>query len=146
MALMIYNLQILSQNGFPVHGVDQGYLHPGELNICWHQVNTLRMVQNTLTELDGRIAQHLAHHVRERDRKRVRARIALANRQATLEIAVNQQHLFYLLCQSDAEIGAGRCLVNAALLVGNAIICVFIVITSIKIRTLHTMRNVLTDF
>ena len=63
-----HRVQILPQNGFPAHGVDQGYLHAGELNVRRHQVNTLRMVQNTLAGLDGRIGQDLAHHIGERDR------------------------------------------------------------------------------
>ena len=53
MALMLYNLQILPQNVFSAHGVNQGYLHAGELNIRWHKVNTFCMMQDTLSGLEN---------------------------------------------------------------------------------------------
>ena len=46
--LSLERVQILPQDGLSAHGVRQGDLHAGELDVCGHQVNALRVVQDTL--------------------------------------------------------------------------------------------------
>ena len=51
--LSLYGIQILPQNGFTAHGIYQGNLHAGELDVSGHQVNALRVVQDaSFTEED----------------------------------------------------------------------------------------------
>ena len=44
----LHSIQVLPQNGLPAHGVYQRHFHAGELNVGGHQVNALRVVQDTL--------------------------------------------------------------------------------------------------
>ena len=46
--LAFYGVQILFENLFPRHGVHQRNLQTGQLDICRHEVHTLRMMQNAL--------------------------------------------------------------------------------------------------
>ena len=59
------------------------------------------------------------HSVRQRKGQLVRPGIAQADRQAALRVSVDQQDFLSGLRQPDSQVGTGRCLANAAFLVGN---------------------------
>ena len=61
----------------------------------------------------------------------VRLGMTQADGQAALRVPINQQHFLSSLCQSNPQVGTGRCLTNAAFLVGDGDnLCVHFAITS----------------
>ena len=117
--LSLERIQVLPQDGLTAHGIHQGDLHAGELNVSRHQVNAFRVVQDTLTGLDWLIHQNTAHSVGQGKGQFVRLGMAQADGQATLRVPINQQHFLPGLRQPDPQIRAGGCLANAAFLVGD---------------------------
>ena len=81
----------MPQDGFTAHGVHQGDLHAGELNVSRHQVNTFRVVQDTLTGLDWLIHHNTAHCVGLGKGQLVRLGVAQADGQTALRVPVDQQ-------------------------------------------------------
>ena len=65
------------------------------------------------------IHQDMLHSVRQRKGQLVRLGIAQADRQAALRVSVDQQDFLSGLRQPDSQVGTGRCLANAAFLVGD---------------------------
>ena len=107
------------------------FFHAGELNVGRHQVNAFRVVQDTLTRLDWLIHQNTAHRVGQGKGQLVWLGMAQADGQAALRVSVDQQHLSSGLRQPDPQVGTGRCLANAAFLVGDGDnLCVHFAITS----------------
>ena len=100
--LPLERVQILPQNGLTAHGVHQGDLHAGELDVSGHEVHALRVVQDTLAGAQRFVHQNTAHRVREGKGQLVRLGIAQADGQAGLGIGVHQQHLLSGLGQPDA--------------------------------------------
>ncbi len=129
--LSLYRVKILPQDSLTAHGVHQGNLHAGELNVSRHQVNALRVVQDALTGAQRLVHQNTTHSVRQGKGQLVRLGMAQADGQAALRVSVDQQHFLSSLCQSDPQVGTGRCLANAAFLVGDGDnLCVHFAITS----------------
>ena len=77
------------------------------------------MVQDALSGAQRLIHQDAAHCVREGEGQLVRLRVAQADSQAALRVAVNQQHFLSGLRQSNPQVGTGGRFADAALLVGN---------------------------
>ena len=100
--LSLHGVQILPQNRLPAHGVHQGDLHAGELDVGGHEVHTLRVVQDALAGLDWLVHENTAHRVREGKGQLVRLGIAQADGQAGLGVSIHQQHLLSGLGQPDA--------------------------------------------
>lgn len=117
--LAFYGVQILFENLFPRHGVHQRNLQTGQLDICGHEVHTLRMMQNALFRGHWFIHERLAHDGCKGDRQLVRRRKSKAQCQRTLWVSIHQQDALASLRQTDTKICARRCLTHAALLVGN---------------------------
>ena len=61
--LSLERVQVLPQDGFTAHGVHQGDLHTGELNVSRHQVNAFRVMQDTLAGAQRLVHQDTAHRV-----------------------------------------------------------------------------------
>ena len=59
----------------------------------------------------------ILHDFRQRDGQFIRLRVAEGESQRALRVCVNEQHPLVLLGKPDAEIGGGRGLAHAALLV-----------------------------
>ncbi len=74
--LPFHRVQVLPQDGFTAHGIHQRNLHAGQLDVAGHEVDALRVAQDTLAGCDGLIGQHLSHHVGEGDRQVVRLVVA----------------------------------------------------------------------
>ena len=87
--LAFHRVQILPENRLPAHGVHQGNLHAGQLDVGRHEVDALRVVQDALAGGDGLIVQHLPHHVREGDGQAIRLGIAQADGKTGLGVAIN---------------------------------------------------------
>ena len=117
--LSLERVQILPQDGLSAHGVHQGDLHAGELNVSRHQVNAFRVVQDTLTGAQRLVHQDTAHRVGQSKGQLVRLGVAQADGQAALRVPVDQQHFLSSLRQPDPQVRAGGCLANAAFLVGD---------------------------
>ena len=117
--LSLDRVQVLPQDGFTAHGVHQGDLHAGELNVSRHQVNAFRVVQDTLTGAQRLVHQDTAHRVGQGKGQLVRLGVAQADGQATLRVPVDQQHFLPGLCQPDSQVRAGGCFANATFLVGD---------------------------
>ena len=117
--LSLERVQILPQDSLSTHGVHQGDLHAGELDVGGHQVNAFRVVQDTLAGAQLLVHQDTAHRVGQGKEQLVRLGMAQADGQASLWVPVDQQHLLPGLRQPDAQVGTGGCLANAAFLVGN---------------------------
>ena len=117
--LSLERVQVLPQDGLTAHGVHQGDLHAGELDVCGHQVNALRVVQDTLAGAQRLVHQDTAHRVGQSKGQLVRLGMAQADGQAALRVSVDQQDFLSGLRQTDSKIGTGGGFANAALLVGN---------------------------
>ena len=117
--LSLERVQILPQDGLTAHGVHQGDLHAGALNVSRHQVNAFRVVQDTLAGAQRLVHQDTAHCVGQGKGQLVRLGMPQADGQAALRISVNQQHFLPGLRQPDPQVRAGGCLANAAFLVGD---------------------------
>ena len=117
--LSLERVQILPQDGLSAHGVHQGDLHAGELDVCGHQVNALRVVQDTLAGAQRLVHQDTAHRVGQGKGQLVRLGVAQADGQAALRVPVDQQHFLSGLRQPNPQVRAGGCLANAAFLVGD---------------------------
>ena len=100
--LSLHGVQILPQDRFTAHGVHQGYLHAGQLDVSGHEVHALRVVQDALAGAQRLIHQDVAHRVGQGERQLVRLRVAQADGQAGLRVSVHQQHLLPGLGQPDA--------------------------------------------
>lgn len=110
-------IDICPQHAFPAHGVDQPDLHAGQLNVRREQVNTLAVMQNTAAVRNGGIVDHILHDVRQRNGQLIRLRVTEGEGQRALCVCVNEQYPLVLLGKPDAEVGGGRGLAHAALLV-----------------------------
>ena len=117
--LSLERVQILPQDGLTAHGVHQGDLHAGELDVCGHQVNALRVVQDTLAGAQRLVHQDTAHRIGQGKGQLVRLGMAQADGQAALRVPVDQQHFLSGLRQPNPQVRAGGCLANAAFLVGD---------------------------
>ena len=117
--LPLERVQILPQDGLTAHGVHQGDLHAGELDVSGHQVNALRVVQDTLAGAQRLVHQDTAHRVGQGKGQLVRLGVAQADGQAALRVPVDQQHFLSGLRQPNPQVRAGGCLANAAFLVGD---------------------------
>ena len=117
--LSLERVQILPQDGLTAHGIHQGDLHTGELDVGGHQVNPLRVVQDTLARAQRLVHQNTAHSVGQCKGQLVRLGVAQADGQAALRVSVDQQHFLSGLGQPDPQVRAGGCLANAAFLVGD---------------------------
>ena len=117
--LPLERVQILPQDGLTAHGVHQGDLHAGELDVSGHQVNALRVVQDTLAGAQRLVHQDTAHRVGQGKGQLVRLGVAQADGQAALRVPVDQQHFLPGLRQPNPQVRAGGCLANAAFLVGD---------------------------
>ena len=117
--LSLERVQILPQDSLSAHGVHQGDLHAGELDVGRHQVNPLRVMQDTLARAQRLVHQNTAHHVGQGKGQLVRLGVAQADGQAALRVPVDQQHFLPGLCQPDPQVRTGGCLANAAFLVGD---------------------------
>ena len=100
--LSLHRVQILPQDGLSAHGIHQGYLHAGELDVGGHEVHALRVVQDALAGAQRLVHEDAAHRVREGKGQLVRLRVAQADGQAGLGVSVHQQHLLSGLRQPDA--------------------------------------------
>ena len=114
-----HGVQILPQDGLPAHGVHQGHLHAGELDVGGHEVHAFRVVQDALAGAQRFVHEDAAHRVREGKGQLVRLRVAQADGEAGLGVSIHQQHLLSGLRQPDAQVRAGGRFADAALLVGN---------------------------
>ena len=129
--LSLERVQILPQDSLSAHGVHQRNLHTRQLDVRRHQVNTLWVVQNTLAGAQRLVHQDTTHRVGQGKGQLVRLGMAQADGQAALRVSVDQQHLSSGLCQPDSQVRTGRCLADAAFLVGNGDnLCVHFAITS----------------
>ena len=117
--LSLERVQILPQDGLTAHGVHQGDLHAGELDVGGHQVNAFRVVQDTLAGAQRLVHQDTAHRVGQGKGQLVRLGVAQADGQAALRVPVDQEHFLSGLGQPDPQVRAGGCLANAAFLVGD---------------------------
>ena len=117
--LSLERVQILPQDSLTAHGVHQGDLHAGELDVGGHQVNALRVVQDTFAGAQRLVHQDTAHRVGQGKGQLVRLGVAQADGQAALRVPVDQQHLLPGLRQPDPQVRAGGCLSNTALLIGD---------------------------
>ena len=117
--LSLERVQVLPQDGLTAHGVHQGDLHAGELDVGRHQVNAFRVVQDTLAGAQRLVHQDTAHRVGQSKGQLVRLGMAQADGQAALRVSVDQQNFLPRLRQPDTQICAGGCLANAAFLVGD---------------------------
>ena len=100
--LSLHRVQILPQNRLAAHGIHQGYLHAGELDVGRHQVHALRVVQDALAGLIGssmRIRPIASDRVKG---SLSRLRVAQADGEAGLRVSIHQQHLLSGLRQPDA--------------------------------------------
>ena len=77
------------------------------------------MVQDTLAGTERLIHQDSTHSVGQGKGQLVRLRISQADCQAPLWVSVDQKDFLSGLRQPDSQVGTGRCLANAAFLVGN---------------------------
>ena len=110
--LSLERVQILPQDSLSAHGVHQGDLHAGELDVSGHQVNAFRVVQDTLARAQRLVHQDTAHSVGQGKGQLVRLGMAQADGQASLRVPVDQQHLLPGLHQPDPQVRAGGCLAN----------------------------------
>ena len=117
--LSLERVQILPQDGLTAHGIHQGDLHTGELDVGGHQVNPLWVVQDTLARAQRLVHQNTAHSVRQCKGQLVRLGVAQADGQASLRVPVDQQDFLSGLRQPDSQVRTGCCFANAAFLVGN---------------------------
>ena len=117
--LSLERVQILPQDGLTAHGVHQGDLHAGELDVGRHQVNAFRVVQDALAGAHRLVHQDTTHRVGQSKGQLVRLGMAQADGQAALRVSVDQQNFLPRLRQPDTQICAGGCLANAAFLVGD---------------------------
>ena len=115
--LSLERVQILPQDGLTAHGIHQGDLHTGELDVRRHQVNPLWVVQDTLARAQRLVHQNTAHSVRQCKGQLVRLGVAQADGQAALRVSVDQQHFLSGLCQTYSQVRTGCCFANAAFLV-----------------------------
>ena len=76
--LSLERVQILPQDGLTAHGIHQGDLHTGELDVGGHQVNSLRVVQDTLARAQRLVHQNTAHSVGQGKGQLVRLGMAQA--------------------------------------------------------------------
>ena len=77
------------------------------------------MMQNTFSRAYRLIHQNFAHCIGQCKWQLVRLQISQADCQAPLRVPVDQQDFLSGLRQPDSQVGTGRCLANAAFLVGN---------------------------
>ena len=111
--------QNLSKHCFPAHGIDQQHFHAGKCDVGGQKVNALRVADDALAGMNGRILEYAAHKLGERNGQLVRLRRSQADGQAGLRVAVHEQHLLPFARQPDAKAGTGRRLANASLLIGD---------------------------
>ena len=95
-------IRVLPKDGLTAHGIHQRDLHAGELDVGGHQVNALRVVQDTLAGAQRLVHQDTAHRVGQGKGQLVRLGVAQADSQAALWVPVNQQHFLPGLRQPDA--------------------------------------------
>ena len=100
--LSLHRVQILPQNRLAAHGIHQGYLHAGELDVGRHQVHALRVVQDALAGFDRLVHENTAHRIGQGKGQLVRLRVAQADGEAGLRVSIHQQHLLSGLRQPDA--------------------------------------------
>ena len=105
--LPFHRVQVLPQNGFPAHGVHQGYLHARQRDVGGHEVDPLRVVQDALAGGNGLVRQDLPHHVGECDGQLVRLVVAQADGKRCLGVRVHNQDLLSRLSQPYAQVGTG---------------------------------------
>ncbi len=65
-------VKVVPQHNLAAHGIDQRYLHGGQLDICWHEVNAFIVVQNAFSGRDGLVHDDLGHERSECNRQLVR--------------------------------------------------------------------------
>ena len=119
MILSLERVQVLPQDGLSAHGIHQRDLHTGELDVSGYQVNTFRVVQDTLAGAQRLVHQDTAHSVGQGKGQLVRLGMTQADGQAALWVSVNQQHFLPGLRQSNTQVFTGRCLADASFLVGD---------------------------
>ena len=76
-------------------------------------------MQDTLTEPNRLVHQDSPHNVGQGKGQLVRLGMSQTDGQATLRVPVDQKDFLSGLRQPDSQVGTGRCLANAAFLVGN---------------------------
>ena len=117
--LSLERVQVLPQDGLTAHGVHQGDLHAGELDVGRHQVNAFRVVQDALAGAQRLVHQDTAHRIGQGKGQLVRLGMPQADGQAALRVPVDQQHFLSGLRQPNPQVGAGGRFANAAFLVGD---------------------------
>src|SRR5699024_9811620 len=117
--LSLERVQVLAQDGLTAHGVYQGDLHAGELDVSRHQVNALRVVQNALAGAQRLVHQNTAHSVGQGKGQLVRLVVALSAGPACFGDSLHQHPFLSGLGQPDPQVCAGGCLANGASLGGD---------------------------
>ena len=106
MRVLLFSLsQHLFEDALAAHGIDQRYLQARHFNAAGEQVHAFRMMQDAFSWQNRFVHEDFSHERSKRHGQFIWLRITQTDGQAGLRIAVNQQHLFAFLCQSDAEIG-----------------------------------------
>ena len=116
--LVLDLIQIVPQYDFSAHYIYKRYLHSGEFDICGHEINALRMVQDPFIRHDRLLHDDLAHNGSQGNRKLIWLIPTERIRKVALRVRIYEQHLLSLPRKPDAEID-GRCrFTHTTLLVG----------------------------
>ena len=84
------HIQVLFQNRFTAHGVDQRYLHARKLDVRGHEVYAFLVPQNPFFGVKGLVPQDVLHDLCNRVRKFVRLGMSETDGQGTLRVEICQ--------------------------------------------------------
>ncbi|EJX03980.1 hypothetical protein EVA_07913 [gut metagenome] len=115
--ILFDGIQILPENGFSAHCIDERDLQPGQFDIGRNIIHTFRMMQNTFSGSNRFICNNLAHQIGKSGREFIRKRISHTDRKGCLRICVYQKNFLALHSQSNTQVLTGRCLACATFLV-----------------------------
>ena len=111
-------IDIGSQRELPAHGVYQAHFHSRQLNVGWHKVNTLFVVQDALIHRKRLVADHLLHDGCKGGLQAVLILPAQASGEVALGVCVNEQNLLSQAGQPNAQIHRCGGFACSAFLVG----------------------------
>ena len=114
-----YAVDILLQDSFAAHHVDQPHLHSGQAAVGRHKVEAFRMVQDFRMPTAFHTRYNVVHHIGKRQRHFMRLALAQHLGQITLGVHVQKQDLFAVHCQACADAVHAGAFPDAAFLIGD---------------------------
>ena len=135
--LSFERVQILPQNRLAAHGIHQGYLHAGELDVGRHQVHALRVVQDALAGFDRLVHENTAHRIGQGKGQLVRLRVAQADGEAGLRVSITSSTFFPACASPMPKLAQVVVLPTPPFWLATAMICGFNDFTSFLIGCCH---------